>query len=332
MTRSLEIILAGQLSDPDSHWGLGSFGAIAEFTRDLDEPVALNVTGPVLSAVTPRGGIRIVCCEGLRVVAFETAVGSSWNQNVALCLREDAAPMHRRSVLTELGADREALRGEDKGSVLFDLELAIPHVDALIRVSDPVAIEQLRTQAGKNVFAPDSRAMGIVLVTQPHRVFISCCARVEVYQPIPLPDGRSPEGPHTHVLPKLLSAGRTHAATEPIPEGWVPCLSVYPAHPAKDALGRAKPFQSARHDAFQELLHAYGDPAISRLKSQIAAALAGGEEPRAPDNGDRFARACIRITLRQAQATGLNSPALGLWRDKYERPGGEDRSDISGCH
>jgi hypothetical protein len=196
-TQSLETILAGQLADPDSHWGLGSFGAIAEFTRDLDEPVALNVAGPVLSAVTPRGGIRIVPCEGLRVVAFETAAGSSWAQNVARCLREDAAAMHRRTALTEIGPDADALHEEDKTSVLLDLGLGIPHVDACVRVRDAAVIGQLLAQTGKNVFAPDSGAMRIILAAHPHRVFMSRCCRIEVYQPIPPPDGRSPEGPHT---------------------------------------------------------------------------------------------------------------------------------------
>ena len=132
------------------------------------------------------------------------------------------------------------------------------------------------------------------------------------------------------------SAGRTHAATEPIPEGLVTCLSVYPAHPTKDALGRAKPFQADRHDAFQTLLRGFGDPAMIRLKTEIAAALACGEAPRPVENDDRFARACIRIALRQAQASGMKSPALDLWRERYERPGSqdhnEDHSDISGCH
>jgi hypothetical protein len=215
---------------------------------------------------------------------------------------------------------------------LFDLGLDISHVDACVRVRDAAAIEQLRAQAGKNVFAPDSSAMRIVLATQPHRVFMSRCGRIEVYQPIPPPDGRSPQGPHTHVLPRLLGAGRSHAATEPIPDGLVPCLSVYPAHPAKDALGRAKPFQPARHDAFQALLRSYGDPETLRLKTQVAAALAGGETPPSIENGDRFARACIRIALRQAQAAGLQSLALGRWLDQYERPASQDLSDISGCH
>lgn len=55
-TQSLETILAGQLADPRSDWGFGSFGAIAEFTRDHDEPATLDLAA--LSAVTPRGGIR----------------------------------------------------------------------------------------------------------------------------------------------------------------------------------------------------------------------------------------------------------------------------------
>jgi hypothetical protein len=330
MTPALETIMAGQLADPDSHWGLGSFGAIAEFTRDQNEPVTLDLAA--LTAVTPRGGIRIVPRAGGRLFVFETAAGTSWSQNVALCLPPDAAAMHGRAVLTEIGPDAEALRDEDKDSVLFDLGLGIAHVDACIRVRDAAATEQLRGQAGKNVFAPNSSAMRIVLAAQPHRVFMSRCGRIEVYQPIPPPDGRSPQGPHTHVLPKLLGAGRSHAATEPIPEGLVPCLSVYPAHPAKDALGRAKPFQRTRHDAFQALLRSYGDPEMLRLKTQVTAALAGGEAPPSLENGDRFARACIRIALRQAQASGLRSPALVLWRDQYERPASKDHSDISGCH
>jgi hypothetical protein len=330
MMPALETILASQLADPDSHWGLGSFGAIAEFTRDHEEPVTLDLAA--LTALTPRGGIRIVPRADGRLFAFETAAGTSWSQNVALCLPPDAAAMHRRAVLTEIGPDPEALRDEDKHSVLFDLGLGIAHIDACVRVRDATAIEQMRTQVGKNVFAPDSSAMRIVLAIQPHRVFMSRCGRIEVYQPIPPPDGRSPEGPHTHVLPKLLGAGRSHAATEPIPEGWVPCLSIYPAHPAKDALGRAKPFQRTRHDAFQALLRSYGDPETLRLKTQVTAALAGGEAPPLLDSGDRFARACIRIALRQAQASGLQSPALALWRDHTERPGSQDRSDISGCH
>lgn len=95
MTPALETILAGQLADPDSHWGLGSFGAIAEFTRDHDEAVALDLG--TLTAVTPRGGIHIKPRADWRPFAYETAAGTSWSQNVALCLSADAAAMHKTS-------------------------------------------------------------------------------------------------------------------------------------------------------------------------------------------------------------------------------------------
>ncbi len=32
-------LLAGQMADHETGWSLGTFGAIAEFTRDPDEPV-----------------------------------------------------------------------------------------------------------------------------------------------------------------------------------------------------------------------------------------------------------------------------------------------------
>lgn len=323
-------VLAGQLADPDSHWGLGGFGAIAEFCRDRDEAAAPGAAD--MSLVTARGGIRIAGGAGVRPVAYETAVGAGWNQTLALCLPLDAAAMSRRTALTEIGPDAGALRGEDRDGILFDLGLALPHVDAMVRVRDAEVAARLRAHAGKNVFAPDSGAMGVILAANPHRVFVSRCGRVEVYQPIPPPDGRSPAGPHTHVLPKLLAHNRTHAATEPIPDGWAPCLSVFPAHPAKDALGRATPFGAARHRAFQTLLGAYGDPAMTALKARVTQALAAGDAPPADIDDDRFARACIRVALRQAHAAGLSAPSLALWLEKYERPGAKDHGDMSGCH
>lgn len=323
-------VLAEQLADPDSHWGLGGFGAIAEFCRDRDEAAAPGA--PDMSLVTARGGIRIAGCAGARLVAYETAAGAGWNQTLSLCLPLDAAAMSRRAVLTEIGPDADALRAEDRDGILFDLGLSLPHVDAMVRVRDAETVARLRAHAGKSVFAPDSGAMGVILAANPHRVFVSRCGRVEVYQPIPPPDGRSPEGPHTHVLPKLLAHNRTHAATEPVPDGWAPCLSVFPAHPVKDAFGRATPFVAERHRAFQSLLDVYGDPAMTALKARVTQAVAAGEAPFADIGDDRFARACIRVALRQMQASGLRAPSLALCLEKYERHGAKEDGDMSGCH
>ena len=158
--------------------------------------------------------------------------------------------------------------------------------------------------------------MGIILAANPHRVFLSRLGRVEVFQPIPPPDGKSPEGPHTHVLPGLLRHRRTHAATEPIPDGLVPCAHVYPPHPAKDGMGHAPPFDRARHDAFQSILRSYGDPAFVALKQQVTERRRGRSRPvrrRGPDQ--RFARTNIRVTLRQLKAARQDDAvARGLAR------------------
>jgi hypothetical protein len=59
--------LADQLVDPEVGWSMGTFGAIAEFTRAADEIVALDRSADAVSAVTPRGGLRVAPSDSLRV-------------------------------------------------------------------------------------------------------------------------------------------------------------------------------------------------------------------------------------------------------------------------
>ena len=168
--------------------------------------------------------------------------------------------------------------------------------------------------------------MEAILRANPHRVFVSRVGRVEVFQPIPPPGGTSPDGPHTHLLPKLLAHGRTHAATEPMPDGWVPCAHCYPPNPVRDGQGRGRPFDAASHFAFQAMLERYGDPERAALKQRLVHAVMAGHEPFAIGaHGDRFGRATVRVTLRQLQASNARSPTLAAWLSAYDRAG--ERSD-----
>ena len=204
-------------------------------------------------------------------------------------------------------------------ATLFDLGLNAVQVDCCIRTSHVELIEGLRSYIGRSLFEHGNPTMGLILRHSPHRVFITRAGRAEVYQTIPGHSGVSPEGPHTHVLPKLLAHGRTHAATEPIPAGWVSCAHLYPAHPLRDGYGRAVLFDAARHDRFQSLLRQFGDPAHVRLKDQIATALATGEKPSAiTAPAERFARASVRIALRQARALGAPARDLAPWLAAYD--------------
>jgi hypothetical protein len=293
-------LLAEQISNAGTQWSLGTFGGIAEFSREPGEPVRLTTSASVVAAVTERGGMLIRHMEGLRPFASESITKSSWSQRVALCLAKDACEMNRRKVLTELGTDADGLRVEDRQDILFDLGLGALQTDLCIRVADVAVAAKLRECVGRSVFEPDNPAMGIIVSASPHRVFVSRIGRVEVYQPIPPLTGKSPDGPHTHVLPKLLKSGRTHPATESIPENWIPCAHFYPAHPAQHATGNSHPFDHAQHDNFQRVLGLLGSPDSNAIKKRVVAAVTDEQPPFAPETAaDRSTRISIKVALRQ---------------------------------
>ena len=321
-------LLRREIANPETQWSLGTFGAIAEFSRDPDEPVLLASSDDGASAMTARGGIAIRYAAGCRPFASESITKSGWGQRVALCLPAAYCVMNRRIVLTEVGADHDALRPQDRESVLFDLGLGALQADFCVRIGDPDLVAALRRQLGRSLFEANNPAMGLILAANPHRVFLSQIGRIEVYQPIPPASGKSPEGPHTHILPKLLKSGRTHPATEPIADGWIPCAHLYPPHPARDGLGGPRPFDVARHDSFQQMIGSFGDPASLAIKRRLIAAVNAGEPPSAIP-GDRHGRTGIRIALRQMKAAGSTAPALPGWLANFDSAGleaGEDEA------
>ncbi|MFY9290299.1 MAG: hypothetical protein WAP03_06350 [Methylorubrum rhodinum] len=286
-------LLREALADPGTAWSLGSFGAIAEFMRDPDEAVS-GLPDDRLGMATERGAIALSPGPDLRPIAYETSVASGWNHAVALCLPEAACAMNRRGVVTELGPDREAARERDRDAVLFDLGLDLLAVDACVRTSDPESIACLRSGVGRPLFDHANPIGRHLVAMSPHRVFLAKVGRIEVYAPIPGPGGTSPEGPHTHVLPKLLRSGRTHAATTPIPAGWVPCAALHPAHPYKDMMGQRIAFDAARYEAFQILLDRWGDPDLLALKQ-------GGEHGPDSPISSRHAQGARRVAEVQAR-------------------------------
>jgi len=332
MLDSLEF-LASQMADPDASWSLGTFGAIAEFVRGKDEPAELKTAGNSISVVTKRGGIRITGQPAIRLVASESTTRESWNHRVAACLPTDQCAMNRNAFLRELGPDTDALREQDKTSILFDLGLDALQADLCVRVADLDVVTKLRACVGRSVFEANNTAMAVILASSPHRVFISRLGRVEVFQMIPPPGGKSPEGPHTHVLPKLLTLKHTHAATEPIPDGMVPCVHVYPAHPAKNALGQKQPFDVARHDAFQNILHCYGVPSLVDFKSKVFAAVSADIPPaefRIP--AQRFAKTTVRVALRQLHASAKQPEILLGWSAAHDHQSEIDRDEMEAEH
>ncbi len=285
----LRDLLSVHVRDPASAWVCGGFGALAEFTFDAGEMIEF-LDGDAVGAVSARGAFRLDLTYDLKPVAYETLskTGKGWGQGLVLCLPADEARMGQRTVVTELGPDHEALRPQDRAAILFDLGIGKPQSDICVRTSEPATLEALRAACGQPFFEARGSLPACMPALSPHRVFRSKAARVEVYQPIPPPDGKTPAGPHTHVREKLVAHRRSHAATVPVPTGFLPVLWLFPAHPLET--GR---FDRARHDAFQELIRLYGETTTHDGKRAV-------EEGRGEmDLPSRAARYAFRIAQRQ---------------------------------
>ena len=294
--RRAAALLRAQLADPACTWSLGGYGAAATFAWDPEEMTA-GQDGEAIGRVTARGAIVMRVPPDLRPFAYETGFAGGWSQAVALCLPAAACAMGRRGVLTELGPDIAAARPQDRGALLFDLGLGLETADACIRVEDRALIECLRAGLGHPVLGADHPVKRMLAETAQHRVFISRLGRIEIYGPGTSVAGSDP-GPRSHILPDLLTLRRTHAATAPIPRGWVPCGALHPAHPIRDRAGRAIPYDAARHAAFGCLLDAWGDPALVALRRAV---LAGADPDPALVVG-RYARLAIRAARAQVSA------------------------------
>ncbi|XYD10020.1 hypothetical protein R1A27_05680 [Methylobacterium sp. NMS12] len=291
-------LLRAQLADPACTWSLGAYGAGAAFAREPDEP-AWPLGDGATGLVTLRGALAIRAHPDLRPFAYETGFDGGWSQAVALCLPEAACAMGRRTVLTELGPDVAAVRPEDRAALVFDLGLGLRAADACLRTADPERIGRLRAAAGRPLLATGDGAMPPAIVSGLDQVVVTRIGRVEVFAP---EADRAAAGPvpRTHVLTQILRLGRTHAATAPIPRGWVPCGTLHPAHPARDGAGQPTPFDAGRHAAFGRVLDRWGDPALVALRRAVL----DGQDPDPSRAGGRYARLAIRAARAQLRASG----------------------------
>lgn len=221
--------LAAHVRDPSCGFSLGIFGAIAEFVRAPDEAAELREGAAGIEIATDRGALRIARHPDTVLVDYEMPSRHAERRIPAraACLPEAAVGRFGNGAVTALGADGEAVRSGDRDALLFDLGFGLHTTRTCVRTRVRELIAALSAAEGVGAFAAPG-LMAAILAHGPHRVFVSPLGRIEVFQPIPPPDGQSPDGPHTHVLPKLMAHGRTHAASVPIPDGLLPCLSVHP--------------------------------------------------------------------------------------------------------
>jgi hypothetical protein len=200
------------LAEPAHGWSIGTWGAIGEFQYDFDEP-GLVFDLDRLAVSSHRGALYIGRMEDVQ--CFAIVDESDRTCEIAFCSMR-------------LGAARTAIQELDERT--FDLGIGAPHIDMMVRLrpDDLATRAALRAGAGRSLFADGNPAGAAVARASPTRLFVSVLATLEVHQPIPPPGGRSPKGPHSHLLPHYLREGRTRAPDSPLPAGLYCGLSLYP--------------------------------------------------------------------------------------------------------
>lgn len=320
---ALSDLIRRMLGNTEAGWSLGTFGAIAEFRHVEGDPAPhVQVIPGGGEVVTTRGALRVRVEPQTRAVAYEGLSGrrDAWTQGVAFCLPEGAAAMGGRSVLTDLGPDREAARPEDRSAILFDIGIGVPHVDFCVRTRDRSLIRLLREGVGASILDGANPQIDAIKRSSPSRVCMSRLGRIEVFQHIGSHRRQrpAPTGPHTHLFPSLLQKRHDHLGESAIPDGWLPALDLYPGNPVTDRSGRARPFDIALHTSFQELLERYAPPGYMEEKLLVAAAVVAGMEPQQfPEDHAPTARIAKQIarqiTLRQMLHTHPDFTPVRTW-------------------
>jgi hypothetical protein len=317
-------LLAPLARDPFYGWSIGSFGALGEFSRDAEEYIAIERNIDSFELVTGRGALRIAPKCRLHAIAYETltANGEGWGQGLALCVPR---PSEDCDLILPMGSDRAAICSGNRDALLFDLGVATGATRFCVRTADSALVDALTANAGRRLLVSDALIEQIVRA-QPHRILLSPAGRIEVFQPIPPSGGKSPTGPHTHLLPKLIVKRRTHSSNIPIPEGWQPVLTVHPRSPWRLGENGRRTYDAGADATFAPLLARFECSEDKAIRDSVSAAVNAGVDVSAftwPQT--RRGRTLARITLRRLAASNVESASS--WRAVRDRGHSEEDQD-----
>ena len=119
----------------------------------------------------------------------------------------------------------------------------------------------------------------------------------------------TPLGPHTHVLPRLLAAGRANAEDNDAPAYYRACVYLYPRHPLMDGLGNPKAYDREAHARFTVLMERWGDAtcvAENRRARHAMRAVAGSHT-------DASVRNSFKIRAASAARAGRSRAFPSRW-------------------
>ena len=203
-------LIHGALAGRAGAWSMGVQGALAEFAVVGDEAVEIRRSGRTVEAVTAGGGIRLTVTDD--TVAYSAGPG----HGITLAVPRSVLPAPSLTVTAE-SADPGALRPEHGKAVLVDLAVGHSAAAFCVRTADPELIAALRAVEGCTWQEALDRVGHLLVAASPDRVVTGPLGRIEVYNPIPKEWHVSPDGCHTHLLPRLLETGRETAGGDELP-------------------------------------------------------------------------------------------------------------------
>ncbi len=208
----------------DGAWSVGVHGAVAEVP--IHDPTA-RIEGDTVIARDRGGALRLRIDRHSRAFRQMTAEGGAGPTVIAVDRRR--LPETRPAGLTEVGHDDRAIDPAGDREILFDLGLGFRSARFMIRTADPTLLRLLRRFVGAPLPRVLTEAGNCFIEASPMRVVEAFGARAEIASPIPPPNGRSPDGCHTHLLPGALALARETPPGIELGDTYAPVAIHFPA-------------------------------------------------------------------------------------------------------
>ncbi|MEM7294715.1 MAG: hypothetical protein AAF420_15145 [Pseudomonadota bacterium] len=297
-------LLCDLLTDEHTGAGIGCLGAIGEFAAVPGEENQVSIDDCSLSVSNSRGALKVSRECDFELLAFENLSQHPERWTVGLSC---VAPVGRELAggVKPLGKDAQAIVESERDAQLYDLGVPVSNMRFCVRTATPQLITALDAAAGTSILDASHALWRALLQASPTRVVISELARIEIYQPIV--EDETPFGPHTHLLPDLIAARRTHSANVPIPDDHSPLLEIYPRAPWRTAANGEVQFDVDAAANFDKILRRFGVPDYVDTKTRVINALLAerslDEIEIAPKRVARLARKIAQRQILQTART-----------------------------
>lgn len=209
-------------------WVVGVVGAVAEFIARPGGTVDVRKIEDAIVATTDGGALSFQVDDGVRALTFDPPDTPPERRRVVLAVKRQRGRPDLSDVVTDLGSDEQAVCASDRGDQLFDLGLGRKEARFCVRCAPGASLNALRFAVGTPLHEAIPSLGPVLVEHSPVRVVESALGRIEVSTPIPLPGGKSPAGPHTHLLPDHLATGKAQPAGMDLPRAYWPGAIFYP--------------------------------------------------------------------------------------------------------